>query len=93
MLISARAARSLRTQASGSHSDVAPGVLPPPNRSHVTLARFNNLGQEVARPVSSEMDAGYHEVRIDASSLPSGVYFYRLQAGTFVDTKRLVLLR
>jgi hypothetical protein len=39
------------------------------------------------------MDAGYHEVRFDGSSLSSGVYFYQLKARDFVETRRLLLLR
>jgi len=64
-----------------------------PSRSHVTLTVFNILGQQVATLVEGEMEAGYHEAVFDASRLASGVYLYRLQAGDFVQTKRLVLLR
>jgi len=39
------------------------------------------------------VDAGYHEVRFDTSNLPSGVYFYRLQAGSYVETRKLCLVR
>jgi len=64
-----------------------------PNRSHVTLTVFNTLGQQVAVLQNAEQEAGYHEVQFDASGLASGVYFYRMQAGDFVATKRLLLLR
>jgi hypothetical protein len=64
-----------------------------PARSHVNLSLFNTLGQQVAELVNEELEAGYHEVSFDAKNLPSGVYFYRIQAGTFVETKRLLLLR
>jgi hypothetical protein len=64
-----------------------------PNRSHVTLAVFNTLGQQVAQLVNGDIEAGYHEVKLDGSSLSSGVYFYRLRAGEVVETKRLMLLR
>jgi hypothetical protein len=64
-----------------------------PARSHVSLTVFNALGQQVAQLVNGEIEAGYHEVQFNASELSSGVYFYRIQAGTFVETKRLLLLR
>jgi photosystem II stability/assembly factor-like uncharacterized protein len=64
-----------------------------PSRSHLTLSVFNTLGQTVATLVNETEDAGYHDVRFDASGLASGVYFYRLQAGAFVQTRRLSLLR
>jgi hypothetical protein len=64
-----------------------------PGDSYVTLDVYNTLGERVARLVNGEIEAGYHEVRFDASRLPSGVYFYRLQAGDFVQTRKLLLLR
>ncbi len=64
-----------------------------PNRSYVTLTVFNPLGQQVATLVQDEQEAGYHEVQFDASGLASGVYLYRLQAGDFVQTRKLVFVR
>ena len=64
-----------------------------PHRSHVTLTVYNTLGQEVAQLVSSDIDAGYHEIRFNANNLASGVYFYRIQAGSYVETRKLLLIR
>lgn len=64
-----------------------------PGRSHVALVVFNTLGQRVSTLVQGEQDGGYHEVTFDAATLQSGVYFYRLQAGSYVETKRLLLVR
>jgi hypothetical protein len=64
-----------------------------PVRAHVTLSVFNTLGQQVAMLVQGDQEAGNHEVRFDASNLSSGVYFYRIQAGAFVEAKKLVFLR
>jgi hypothetical protein len=64
-----------------------------PERSHVTLAVFNTLGQQVATLAEGEREAGYHEVKFDASSLASGVYLYRLTAGDYVQARKLILLR
>jgi hypothetical protein len=64
-----------------------------PYRSHVTLTVFNTLGQKVAELINGEMDAGHHEVRFDGSRLASGVYFYRIQAGGYVETKKLCFIR
>ncbi len=64
-----------------------------PGRSHVTLTVFNTLGQQVATLVQGEQEAGYHEVQFDASGFVSGVYLYRLTAGSHVGTKTLVLVR
>jgi len=64
-----------------------------PNRSHVTLTVFNTLGQRVAVLQNEDQEAGYHEVQFDGSGLSSGVYFYRIQAGEFIATKRFVLLK
>jgi photosystem II stability/assembly factor-like uncharacterized protein len=64
-----------------------------PQRSQVTLTVFNTLGQQVAVLQNGEQEAGYHEVRLDGSGLSSGVYFYRMQAGSFVQTRKFILLR
>jgi hypothetical protein len=64
-----------------------------PMRTHVTLTVFNTLGQQVATLVNDTQEAGYHDVRFDGSNLASGVYFYRLRAGDFVQTKTFVILR
>jgi hypothetical protein len=60
-----------------------------PQRSFVSLAIYNTLGQKVVHLVNGEVDAGYHEIKCDASALASGVYFYRLQAGGYVETRKL----
>jgi hypothetical protein len=64
-----------------------------PNRSRVTLAVFNTLGQQVALLQNGEQEAGYHEVKFDGAGLSSGVYFYRIEAGSFVETKKLLLMK
>ena len=64
-----------------------------PQRSHVTLSVFNTLGQQVATLVDAVEEQGEHSVRFDGSGQASGVYFYRLKAGAYVATKRLILVR
>jgi len=64
-----------------------------PQRSNVVLTVYNTLGQEVSTLVQRQQEAGSYEVKFDGSALASGVYFYRLQTGSFVDTKKLLLLR
>lgn len=63
-----------------------------PRASHVVLKVFNMLGEEVATLVGEEKDAGFYQVNW-TPQLPSGVYFYRLQAGDFAATKKLLLLK
>jgi hypothetical protein len=64
-----------------------------PQRSAVTLSVYNTLGQKVIALVQETQDAGYHEAKFDGSGLSSGAYFYQLQAGGFLRTGRLLLLR
>ncbi len=64
-----------------------------PNRSHVSLTVFNTLGQQVVQLVNGDKEGGYHEVKFDGSGLSSGVYFYRLRAGDFVETRKLLFVR
>jgi hypothetical protein len=64
-----------------------------PSRSHITLKLYNLLGQEVTTLVNEIQDAGFRSVRFSGNGLSSGVYFYRLQAGKFVENKKMILLR
>ena len=64
-----------------------------PVKSQVDLVIYNTLGEKVNQLVKEEKEAGNHQIEFDATTLPSGVYFYRLQAGSFVETKKMVLLR
>jgi photosystem II stability/assembly factor-like uncharacterized protein len=59
----------------------------------VTLKVYDILGVEVATLVNEEKPAGEYEVEFDAAKLSSGIYFYKLQAGEFVSTKKMILLR
>ena len=61
--------------------------------SHVTLKVYNVLAQEVATLVDEQQEAGEHEVHFEPAGKASGAYFYRLQAGKHIETKKLVLLR
>ncbi|GBD87632.1 hypothetical protein BMS3Abin03_01566 [bacterium BMS3Abin03] len=54
---------------------------------------YDVLGGEVATLVNEVKPVGSYEVRFDAANLPSGVYLYRLQAGSFVQTRKMILLR
>ncbi|OGU51495.1 MAG: hypothetical protein A2080_14250 [Ignavibacteria bacterium GWC2_36_12] len=64
-----------------------------PKQATVELAVYNLLGQRIAVLVNEDLQAGYYQTSFDAHSLPSGVYFYRIQAGSFVQTKKLMLLK
>jgi hypothetical protein len=64
-----------------------------PHSEFVILKVFNILGAEIATLVSNRFSAGTHEVEWNAYGFPSGVYFYRFQAGTFAQTKASVLLK
>jgi len=61
--------------------------------SFVTLKIYNTLGKEVSTLISEKLPAGNYSLNWNAADLPSGIYFYRLIAGSFKQTKKLVLLR
>jgi hypothetical protein len=64
-----------------------------PRNTFVTLEVYDALGRKVKRLVDELQNAGTHSVTFNASSLSSGVYFYRLTAGSFVNTKKLMLIK
>jgi len=64
-----------------------------PEASEVRLTIYTITGQEVTTLVSDHQEAGHYEVTWNGNEFASGVYFYRLKAGEFVETRRMVLLR
>lgn len=64
-----------------------------PRESDVTLKVYNMLGQEMLTVLDQVKAAGRYDLKIDGKYLSSGVYFYRLTAGDYVSTRRLILLK
>ncbi len=64
-----------------------------PKRESVSLKVYDVLGRKVATLLNGQLPAGDHRVKFDGQNLPSGVYFYRLRAGNFVKTRKMLLLR
>jgi len=64
-----------------------------PVSSDVTLKVYDVLGNEVATLVNEEKPAGSYEVEFPAEGLTSGIYFYKFQAGSFVETKKMILMK
>ncbi|MFI5252704.1 MAG: LamG-like jellyroll fold domain-containing protein [Bacteroidota bacterium] len=64
-----------------------------PQSAHVTLSVYNTLGERVALLVDGQEQAGYHNVTLHGEALSSGVYFYRINAGSFTDVKKLLLMK
>jgi hypothetical protein len=64
-----------------------------PARGRVTLRIFDILGREVATILNGDLDAGSHQATFNASRLSSGIYFYRMHAGAFSQTRKLVLMK
>lgn len=60
---------------------------------HVRLTVHNVLGQEMATLVDEDLRAGHHQVEWDAADVPGGVYFYRIRAGQFTETRKFLYLR
>ncbi|MBU2447561.1 MAG: T9SS type A sorting domain-containing protein, partial [Bacteroidetes bacterium] len=59
----------------------------------VKLSVFDILGREIAILVNENRSVGKYSVTFDTSNLPAGIYFYRMQAGEFQETRKLVLLK
>jgi len=59
----------------------------------ITLKVFNVLGKEIATLINEELSTGEHEVTFNATEFPSGIYFYQLKAGSFIQTNKMVYLK
>ena len=79
------------TDAPAERSTVIEFALP--KDSHVKLEVYNLIGQRVMTLVDELRPAGYHEVKLDGTSLASGVYLYRLATGQQTFIKKLLLLK
>ncbi|TFH43201.1 MAG: T9SS type A sorting domain-containing protein [ANME-2 cluster archaeon] len=64
-----------------------------PKAGPVTLTVYNNLGEHVKTLINQEIPIGFHSVKFDANSLSSGIYFYKIQAGNFIDIKKMSLIK
>ncbi len=64
-----------------------------PGSAFVTLKLYNLIGQEVATIVNSQLTAGTHTYRVGSDNLASGLYLYRMNAGNFTQTKKMILIR
>jgi len=64
-----------------------------PQEVHVTLTIYNTLGERIVQPVNERQQAGEYTIEIRSDGLPSGVYYYTLQAGNHTITRNLVLMR
>lgn len=65
-----------------------------PKKSAVTLKVYDAIGREIVTLVNNEIKAeGYYNIEFNASMMPSGIYYYRLQAGDFADTKKMILVK
>ena len=62
-------------------------------KSSTKLILMNAIGEEIAVLVNEEQDKGYHRAELDGKNLSSGIYFYTLQAGSFTQTKKLILMK
>jgi len=64
-----------------------------PQSSNVVIKVFDILGNEIAILVNEEKAVGYYELEFNATALPSGIYFYQLNAGEFINTKKMILIK
>ncbi len=64
-----------------------------PQQEFVSLKVFNSLGQEVAFPLNKELHAGTYNLKFEGADLTSGVYYFTITAGNFVQTKKMILMK
>jgi photosystem II stability/assembly factor-like uncharacterized protein len=64
-----------------------------PKDGFVSLSVFNLIGEKVAELVNSNIKAGSHQINFDASKFSSGIYFYKLESGSFTETRKMILMK
>ncbi len=64
-----------------------------PQKEFVTIKVYNILGQEIKSLVNETKDQGSHKIKLDAGRMPSGLYLYRIKAGAFTETKKMLIIR
>jgi len=64
-----------------------------PNQSNVKIILYDISGSELEILIDKELESGFYTISFNANDLSSGIYFYKLQAGSFIDTKKMVLLK
>jgi hypothetical protein len=64
-----------------------------PEESDVSLIVYNTLGEEILKLVNEVKEAGSYSIELNAAILPSGVYFYQLKSGSFIETKKMLLIK
>jgi hypothetical protein len=64
-----------------------------PEAARVVMKLYNVVGQEMATLVDEQQEAGFRSIAFDARDLPSGIYFYRLRAGSFTDARKMLLVK
>jgi len=64
-----------------------------PEATHVTLVVYDILGRRIETLIDTDQPAGYHQLIWNAKNVPSGMYFYKLQAGDYAETKKMALLK
>ena len=64
-----------------------------PKSSHVTIKIYDTMGREISTLLNTEKPAGNYSIKFNTSSLASGIYFYRMEAEGFMQTKKLILLK
>jgi hypothetical protein len=64
-----------------------------PEAARVVMKLYNVVGQEMATLVDEQQEAGFRSITFDARDLPSGIYFYRLRAGSFTDARKMLLVK
>ena len=64
-----------------------------PETALTEIIIYDLLGRKIQTLRNKELEAGYHEINIDANNFPSGIYHYRIQSGDFIHTKKMILMK